>query len=372
MKASMNIKTMTCLLAGAALTLTACGRSKSSDLMAPPAPKAAPYVYSADKAVGDKLSIEFNPKVDILFVIDNSKSMLDEQTKLRSAIASFIEKLGGSSVLDYRLGVITVYDATHCSKLNNCYAAGKLRSPFVSRNDKAADQLKAALEVGVLEPKDGGPEFEQLFHPIAEAFSPAMNSANGGFIRPDSHVVIVMITDESDSSTQLSVDDFLAGIERTAHLSRVDMYAIVAKSSIGRNNFAQDRAPVRIKNAIVEADGKDTADNKIFAIEGDANFGSHLGNIVTDIKKRVMSQKLLLPSMPESKTIKLFYGTDEVKKGWAYNPPMPMPNGVMSLPKITINESVEVNYDPAKRFSAQYIKIEDFSVQKGKVTTVTY
>lgn len=369
MKSSMALKTITFALMSTALFLTtACDRSRTSDLMH------KPPTYSYDKAEGATLTIQFNPKVDILFVIDNSLSMKEEQEKLRAATESFIEKLGGNSVLDYRVGVITVYDPTHCSKFNNCYPAGKLRSPFVSRNENAAAQLREALNVGVLDYREGGPEFEQLFYPIAQAFSPEMNRENGNFIRPDSHVVIVMVTDESDSSIQLSIDDFLDGIERTARLSRVDMYAIVAKDAINRNNYAQDRAPIRIRNAIIAADGIESADKKIFSIDGNADFGAHLATIVGDIKRRVMSQQLWLPSIPEAKTIRVFYGDDEIKEnqGWSYNPPMPTANGAKTPPSITIHENVKVNYDPKKRFRAEYIKIEDHSVRNGKVTSIFY
>ena len=58
-----------------ALNLSACS-SESTDLVDPP------VVFGAVETDGGNTVIEFNPKVDILFVIDDSHSMKPHQERL--------------------------------------------------------------------------------------------------------------------------------------------------------------------------------------------------------------------------------------------------------------------------------------------------
>lgn len=351
---------MIALLAVAALAFTACGRSTTRELVAP-AKK-----YGTIQPKGGQVSQQFNPRVDVLFVIDNSKSMLDEQRLLREASAKFVDQLGKSGIIDYRIGVITVHDDTHAANCKGaCWPEGQLRSAFVARNDNARDQIQTALNVGVLEPKDGGPEFERVFSPIVKALSPQMNRTNGSFIRPDSRVVIVMVTDETDSSAEYSVFDFLNTLndknQSVATLNRIDLYGIVALDASARNNFAKDSAPTRIVEAVTKTSGK------VFSIT-DSDFGKHLGEIVTDIRKRILTQEMVMQKFPDIGTkakleevkgedlkfdeFNLYYGDQLVEKGWAFNP---------NRNSIIITEDIEVNYVPGATFHAKFIEIASHS-----------
>ena len=60
--------------------------------------------------VQEKLSFEIEP-VDILFVIDNSGSMSDEQQNLASNFNRFIEVLADQVDLDYRIAAVTTDQA---------------------------------------------------------------------------------------------------------------------------------------------------------------------------------------------------------------------------------------------------------------------
>ncbi len=56
------------------------------------------------------IRLDFNPKIDIVFLLDFSESMKEEIATVHSTIESFIDQLNQVSVLDYRIGVIPVWD----------------------------------------------------------------------------------------------------------------------------------------------------------------------------------------------------------------------------------------------------------------------
>ena len=247
-----------------AWSTAACAPQRSADKMAPP------IEYKTDRLSSDGLEYEFNPKVDILFVIDHSDSMLEEQTKLKEAADRFVESFGENSLIDYRVGIVSVHDSRRCGTVDpktqlpiECYPEGRLRplkgapstaSPFVVRNEGAQKILKESLAFGTQSLKDGGPRFEELFSPILIATSPEGNQANGGFLRPDSRLVIVMVTDEDDSSASISVEDFLFQLQSNVGLSRVELNAVVATEGCARNNYAD--APDKILRAVKMMKGR--------------------------------------------------------------------------------------------------------------------
>lgn len=58
----------------------------------------------------DNRSFDYNPRVDILFVVDNSNSMDNHQAKLSANMNQFVDKFTANKVLDYHIGVVSVYD----------------------------------------------------------------------------------------------------------------------------------------------------------------------------------------------------------------------------------------------------------------------
>jgi hypothetical protein len=162
-------------------------------------------------------------QVDVLFVIDNSGSMADEQANLVASFPGFIA--GIESILpsaDYHVGVVTTDANEHNG--NNCHRIGALTiatggeassnaqcGPYADGNRfmTAADDLDAcfscAAQVGI-----EGNGLERPMDAIAAALDPFradLGVCNAKFLREDALLVLVLITDEEDE------DDSLGGPE---------------------------------------------------------------------------------------------------------------------------------------------------------------
>jgi hypothetical protein len=147
-------------------------------------------------------------KIDILFVIDNSQSMGEEQAKLRNNFRRFIEELLTQDISDFQIGVIT----TDMDPIFNQEGRGRLvradaNTPkiitslltttqiieFFTKNanvgelgsnfEKPLEAIRAAL--------DPDPQFGGLIHDPA---------ANKGFLRDGALLAIIIVSDEDDCS----------------------------------------------------------------------------------------------------------------------------------------------------------------------------
>lgn len=176
----------------------------------------------------DELNCKF---IDFVFVVDNSKSMANEQENLVEAVPGFVDAMQTAfpTVKNIRVGVVDTdtYPAigTADEPLNGCpdgvdcntcdYTLGAFIDkpnsnvdPNTSCNFSTdasymdgdspafADEFECAALVGT----DGNP-VEQQIGALTEAISPDMNAAgacNEGFLRDDALLVFLAITDEED------------------------------------------------------------------------------------------------------------------------------------------------------------------------------
>jgi hypothetical protein len=386
--------TLIALIASAGLM--GCAKSTSSDVMA------KPEEVVQGKATGGTMQVEFNPAVDILFVVDNSNSMEKAQGWLREGIAEFVDGFGENSSVDYRAGVITVYDTGRCGRVykgqvRDCYPAGQLQPiktiakvdvldaegkpvfeadgktikkqekfvagqpGFVSRGEGSAAILKATLDVGSPTLDEGGPQFEEMFMPVLEALKPSMNNGpNKGFIRNDSQVVIIFVSDENDGSA-ISTDMFVPTVQ--AALSnpkmngsdRLTMHGVLAVGGCKPGKIA--RPPSRLVKVIKEVNG-DT-----YPICNPTEFANGLKKIGKNIRERMMRSSFVLNGRPARGSIKVFYGDVELKSGWKY---------VARTNTIEISSNLPVQPKPGAKFSATFDRVSDNAVNKGHSTAVVY
>ncbi len=154
-------------------------------------------------------------KVDVLFVIDNSGSMLDEQQNLVNSFPDFVSEMQAKLVDtdSYHVGVVTsdanAYNTPGCnmhgalvtrtggtdSSNQTCapYASGK---NYMDETDQLGQKFACAGQVGTMGDGD-----EEPMYALGQALSPGLNgggACNDGFIRPDALLVVVVITDEED------------------------------------------------------------------------------------------------------------------------------------------------------------------------------
>jgi hypothetical protein len=154
--------------------------------------------------------------VDILFVIDNSGSMADQQESLLASFEGFVQGIQQNLAYaeSYHVGVVSsdnyYSNAPGCTDLGDLVTqTGGVESsmcvgtPFTSGHnymDQTEIDLTAKFKC-VAELGAGGSDDEKVAASVIGALAPANNApgaCNDGFSRLDSLLIIVIITDEDD------------------------------------------------------------------------------------------------------------------------------------------------------------------------------
>lgn len=131
-------------------------------------------------------------EVDILWVVDNSRSMAEEQQAVAVSAQQFVTGLEDSG-MDFHLGVITTdVDAT------NEYAGVLLGNPPYLDNGTA--NYVSAFQQRVQVSTGGSDQEKGLQAAITALTPPLTNSRNIGFLRPDAMLSIIVLSDENDCS----------------------------------------------------------------------------------------------------------------------------------------------------------------------------
>jgi hypothetical protein len=151
-------------------------------------------------------------KVDLLFVIDDSDSMQEDQASLVSSFPGFVSGIETLvDVADYHVGVITSDEYTSnppgcdvygglVTATHGYHSSESVCGPFANGKNfmTAADQLDVDFGCTAMVGASGHSD-EHPMEAMTTAVSPALvNGCNEGFFRDDAVLVIVMITDEED------------------------------------------------------------------------------------------------------------------------------------------------------------------------------
>lgn len=169
----------------------------------------------------ERVTIAAPEKLDVLFVVDDSGSMTSKQNRLATALPTFLETLEGLSPgLSWRVGVITT-DIYRATVLRN---AATLSKPWVDVDVcppgacDATDAIALNLKAGVTGSGD-----EKPLLAVMRALDPAFGN-DVGFRRPDADLLVVIVSDEEDSScAPLRVDR--AGCTEPVDWGKPDYYA---------------------------------------------------------------------------------------------------------------------------------------------------
>jgi len=129
-------------------------------------------------------------RIDVLWVIDNSGTMYQEQDNLAQNFESFISIIEDSDV-DYQIGVIS----TDMDKEDH---SGKLQGTpkIIQRGPDARDQFAENVKVGT----DGAGNERGLEAAFKALSEPLISGANSGFLREGAALAIIFVSDEDDKS----------------------------------------------------------------------------------------------------------------------------------------------------------------------------
>lgn len=352
MKLDAGVKFLSILLVSQ-LGLVAC-QTDSTDLVDPP------ESYKAVETSGDGISVEFNPKVDILFVIDDSKSMEPHQARLVQNIDKFVDAFAQFDVIDFHIGAVTVWDSQRYQSSENpqgvvpavspsdgfinFYPKGQLQplrssdgllegQNFVSRTEGFSEILRNTL-LGIqpkchesyrdcltLEQKQQGegrgPEFEEHFSPVIAALGQPdlINGANQGFRRPDAHLVLIFISDADDGTVNISSSQMAAFLREATDSRQEQNFSV----------YGVVHPPELASTTACPKDPSGPADklNEFFRLTQaellnicSNDYGTLLSNIGNQIRKKAFAAVIYLPLLPEylvdsEKYIELETQTDE-------------------------------------------------------------
>ena len=150
----------------------------------------------------DRIIQVTTPEVDVLFVIDNSCSMDEEQVALTNNFNTFIGYFLGSG-LDWHVGVIStdMDDQSHQGKLRT---AGEYRFLDESAPDPHGMFTQMA-HMGT-----SGSWTERGRDATYEGIEVLGDTFNEGFYREDASLSVVLISDEDDYSSNISLQEFIS------------------------------------------------------------------------------------------------------------------------------------------------------------------
>jgi hypothetical protein len=183
--------------------LGACGPDRS------PARDAGANEQDAESGIPEPVYVSCS-QMDVLFVIDNSPSMKQEQQNLSDNFDGFVESLrqfqGGT--VDFRIGVTTTAFPMSFSELvvQTPAASGTLlktadmNEPWLSSSDPdLSARFRALATVGTNGAWDEQP-LKAMRAALIDRTADEQTAQNAGFVRPNALLALVVLTDEDDLS----------------------------------------------------------------------------------------------------------------------------------------------------------------------------
>ncbi len=335
----MNSIRALCSVAALGVLIAACS---------PNNPKRSPPPESNPVRVLDPgtLEVTADTKVDILFVVDDSRSMKRHQENLSRNIKQFSNAFAKNALVDFHIGVTTAWDSrltiddpsadikTHNGRIIDMTPLGHL-VPLKDAGGKPIEGpryitketpnfvqvLEKTLLVGAKPGPDDkaptiGPFTEEFFKPTFRVFE--NNSTNAGFYRPEAYLVIFYITDANDESVadeqdkygvdEFSLYNYLVHVLKKGDHAKVQAYAALAPSGTSCPAEGSGK-PIAIEKFLGRFKNRDKRVLNLCS----SNFGAKLAEFGRDIVEQIPEKVIELPGVPafgtiEKPLIKVFYG----------------------------------------------------------------
>ncbi|MDG0817516.1 vWA domain-containing protein [Bdellovibrio svalbardensis] len=421
----MRHLTVVCIYLTAFALLSACS-PESSDIKAqmpfqepakPEVPvydKVAPQEFKWITEDGGQSQFDFNPQVDILFVMDNSDSMKSAQENLNRNIDRFTAGIVKNKMIDYHIGVVSTWDSSErfAKAKKDSFNIGDLRyvkdangkfvnKRFYTKADGGKNSLAATLAIGVTPYAEGGPENEEFFSPLAAALENAGRGAtNEGFFRDNAQLVVVIMTDADDSTSRISPEqmaktlvDFKGGKEEKVSVFGVlvrpndpdqykdwdlrihpkyhpECFDITQKAAKNNGKCTSGFGPDRLDQLIVAANANSGTPEQIRAkfimSIVSKNFGSDLAKIGEDITVKTLEKEIFLSQRPrvtaEGKLmVRVRYGTEkELSAGKGQIIPQKQDGGWLYDPEnnsVHLSGTIAYSYQDGARFAVDLIPL---------------
>ena len=244
-------------------------------------------------------SNELNSKVDILWVIDNSGSMEDEQAALAFNFDIFIKDFITKDI-DFKMAITT----TDTSRDNAGQAVrGSINALTKEQLDKDSNEFikdfARMIQVGT-----SGSGNEKGLE-AAEAFTERYKS---NFFRADAYFVTVFVSDEDDQSEKIPAEYVTKIQEKLNDSSKIKFYSIVSHSEEEVSRWITP-GHQRYREATELTGGK--------IANIDNNFYSTLQELGQSIAK--LTESFSLKQVPVENSIKVYVNNNPILDGWNYD-----------------------------------------------------
>jgi hypothetical protein len=180
------------------------------------------------EAQEDRITQVTVPAVDVLWVVDNSCSMEEEQRALRDNFGSFMQYFTGSG-MDYHVGVVST-DMDARQESGKLIEDDNRSSRYIDDTLSADDAIESFRQRALLGTAGSGTERGK--DAAMAALTTERYDTNAGYYRDEASLSIVVISDEHDQSN-VSVNEFVNWIEG---LKTDDDYTVSFSSIVGLDN----------------------------------------------------------------------------------------------------------------------------------------
>ncbi|MGZ3653290.1 MAG: hypothetical protein ACXVCZ_19220 [Bdellovibrionota bacterium] len=289
------------------LALTACGPKAANFDILP----AGQSTYQGSTA---------NNKVDILWVIDNSGSMLTKQQNLAAGFNSFSSVFVNKG-FDFNMAIVTSDTRTVGAGGQNGIFQGV---PTVISGTTA--NFAAIFQANVVVGAAGDSAAKELDAIQLALSNPNLSGANAGFLRSDAHLAVIELSDADDddsTATTANTISFLQGIKPDKYDVLTNTYKKnFTISAVGVNSLTDpDCAPLlplievatKFKSLVSSTNGS-------FASICKADFGPGLSTISQTIAEAIT--EIPLARVPDTSTLSItFNGTsvpNDPTNGYTY------------------------------------------------------
>lgn len=245
-------------------------------------------------------------ETDILFVVDNSGSMQPHQAKMAQNIPMLAQIIADRGV--------TTHAAVLSTDMDGTYSAGPDQGQFRQILRSSEADFKYKLADAVMLGTFGSPN-EKHFEAVKTALtSPLLEGQNAGFIRPNAHLTIIVLTDAEDQSAitgpelKLFLNDFKGA-------GRVSIFAFMSPS-FDTNCDKDDRNPIKLEAFVTDMGGE------VFNI-CQSDWRAPMISIGEKMVKEIL-RTIQLPTEPVMSTIEVRYGSKtltggDLRRGWVYD-----------------------------------------------------
>lgn len=258
-------------------------------------------------------------KVDVLWVIDNSGSMLTKQQNLANSFDSFTQVFLDKD-FDFRMAIVTTDTRAPAAGQGGRFQGAP--SVITNSTPNFSNTFKANVVVGAT----GDPQAKGL-DAISLALSPQLLATfNSGFLRSNAHLAVIVLSDADDTAstgTAASIKAFLDTVKPQVYDLNTNTY---------KSNYSVSSVVVDLSNPLNTAcplpfeDG--TQFKQLTALAGgsiasicEADFSAGLSNISNRIAEAVT--EIPLARVPQESTLSIRFNSSAVPRdaanGYTYS-----------------------------------------------------